>query len=327
MKTSSLTNILVVKHRAMGDAIIGLSTIQYLKQQYPEAKITYITPKWITPLFNQVKTHADSIEGIKLDSLSDWWNTYMLIHRINPDCIFEMFQSGRTKKFFKFYSAMKGIPYFAHNHHTKQGIVHDQGIIKANIQRDLDGAWTFFSKDDVPNYQNFYPKMILNSKKRDQVIFGVVATRETKIWPLEYYARLSHLIKEDIIIPLSNSKDDQAIKEKLIDLKIRGTFLETSLDKLPNELAGSKLYIGNDTGLKHLAIALGIPSYTLFGPEPPLEWHPYDIKKHPYYFRENLDCRTRTAHYCGLATCPEMICLNQFQPEHLLDDLNKRNMI
>jgi heptosyltransferase-2 len=327
MKKNSYSNILVVKNRAMGDAIIGTATIQYLKELYPNATISYLVPKWIAPLFEKVATRIDHVIGLDFKSLSDWWRNYKVISSLKPDCVFEMFQSGRTSKFFSLYCKLKGIPYFYHNHHTSTGPVLDQGKIKSNIQRDLDGAWTFFSGGEIPHYLNYKPVFTIDSQKRNQIIFGVVATRETKMWPLKFFAELSHKLEEDIIIPLSPSKVDQAIKEKLISYNIKAEFLEKPLKELPEALAGSKLYIGNDTGLKHLAIALGIPSYTLFGPEPPGEWHPYDTEKNPYYYLEGLTCRTREAHYCGLSVCPEMICLNQFGPDQLIAELSMKNMI
>ncbi|MFN8371029.1 MAG: hypothetical protein U0T83_10460, partial [Bacteriovoracaceae bacterium] len=53
---------------------------------------------------------------------------------------------------------------------------------------------------------------------------------------------------------------------------------------------------------------------TFFGPEEPKEWHPYDVKKHPYFFIDKLECRTQISHYCPLNTCDSMICLNQITP-------------
>jgi ADP-heptose:LPS heptosyltransferase len=36
-----------------------------------------------------------------------------------------------------------------------------------------------------------------------------------------------------------------------------------------------KFFIGNDSGLRHIAAAFGIKTITLFGTENPVEWHPY----------------------------------------------------
>ena len=93
-------------------------------------------------------------------------------------------------------------------------------------------------------------------------------------------------------------------------------------------MAEANVYIGNDTGLKHLAIALGLKTYTFFGPEPPNEWHPYDQNSHPFFYIEDLECRTQNAHYCGLSECNSMICMDfkiESVYERVKGDLNGRN--
>ena len=100
--------------------------------------------------------------------------------------------------------------------------------------------------------------------------------------------------------------------------------IEESLENLPTALSGSQYYIGNDTGIKHLCVALKIPTLTLFGPEPPLEWHPYNPDDHPYLYKEPLACRTVKTHYCGLSSCESMVCLNEFTPIEVLKRFQQR---
>ena len=107
---------------------------------------------------------------------------------------------------------------------------------------------------------------------------------------------------------MSKSEFDQNLKKKIHSKDV--IFIEKPLSELPLEMAKADLYIGNDTGIKHLAIALGLPTLSFFGPEPPLEWHPYNEKAHPYFYIDGLDCRTASAHYCPLSQCDSMICLN-----------------
>jgi heptosyltransferase II len=311
-------HILLVKNRAMGDAIMGISALQYLRQLYPESKISYAVPSWIAPLFENVGSAADEIIPLDLKSLSKSSKLFFQLLSSDIDYIHECHLSGSSYKFFRALSLLKRIPYSFHNHHLKKGKVIDQGITKALIQRDLDGLYTFLGNNfPQPHFENFEPRLKskLGSATRKQIVFGVVATRETKMWPIEFYNKLAGMIYDDlgdieILIPLSTSDFDQSLK-KFFTTSV--TFVETSLNNLPEILAGSLLYIGNDTGLKHLCVALEIPTYTLFGPEPPLEWHPYAVKKHRYYFRHPLSCRTEKYHYCPLSTCTSMICLNQFE--------------
>jgi hypothetical protein len=46
------------------------------------------------------------------------------------------------------------------------------------------------------------------------------------------------------------------------------------LDKLAEWLAGASVYIGNDSGIAHLAAAVGTPCVVLFGPTNPVVWAP-----------------------------------------------------
>lgn len=328
----SYQTILVIKNRAMGDSIMGLSTLQYIKELYPKAKIIYALPSWITKLYKHVDIACDEVISCDLKTARDWFRFYKKVRSIKPDVIYEMHLAGRTKKFFDLYNKLHNTPYFFHNHHLKSGgNIHDQGVIKAVIQRDLDGVFsTLTNKEREPHFLNYTPKIDFPKNKVNRLILGVVATRETKMWPLAFYVDLAELIKRSfpdysIEIPLSNSSIDIAIKDKLIDLGAENfsSIVHIPLEDLTEYIGNSSLYIGNDTGLKHLAIATGVKSYTLFGPEPPNEWHPYDEKSHPYFYKDPLECRTKDAHYCGLTSCESMICLNEFLPGTVFDKVKE----
>jgi heptosyltransferase-2 len=305
----------VVKNRALGDSIMGLSAISYLRSLYPKSTIIYAIPQWTVDLYRDVETDADFIYPLKLNSISDIIDLYTYMINLKVTAIHELHQSGRGAKVFSLYSFLKRIPYTFHNHHLKNGEsrIIDQGIKKALIQRDLDGLYTFYRKKcNVPSYLNFSPtlKIKLSNSKLNQIIFGVVATRETKMWPLEYFVNLAKeiFLKDSectIVVPLSKSKTDQKIKNELNNLinDSRFKIIEVPLHELPKIFSTSKLYIGNDTGLKHLAVATNLKTITIFGPEPTKEWHPYNLNQHKVLFIENLKCRTRSQHYCGLYQC------------------------
>jgi heptosyltransferase II len=316
---------------------MGLSTLQALLNLYPRAQIYYALPAWIVPLFKSYTHPRVSFVPLKLANPIELLETYLLIRQFKIDAIYEMHVSGRSKRFFSWMSFLSKIPYGYHNHHLRsQTGVRDQGVIKPLIQRDLDGAQSFFLGNESTirpwNYLDFQPHYNLVQKLRPKkrVILGVVATRETKMYPLSSYLQFAKsLIHQDseieVVVPLSLSQDDQNIKTQLQkeDNAAYIKIIHLPLKDLPSYFAESWSYVGNDTGLKHLAIAVGLRTYTLFGPEPPLEWHPYDRVQHPYYFREPLECRTRTHHYCGLKNCDSMICLNELRSTELLENFQQ----
>jgi heptosyltransferase-2 len=244
--------------------------------------------------------------------------------------IHEMHQSGRGAKILKWICFLLDIRYTAHNHHltTKTKVI-DQGKILPLIQRDLDGVFSFLGKGgDQPRHLAFTPRLVpqIQKPKANIIILGVVATRETKMWPIDNYIKLSKFILAQyphykIVIPLSKSEHDKKIKNELMKLGLSEniSIVEWDLQTLPSAFKQASFYIGNDTGLKHLAVAVGVKTYTFFGPEPVNEWHPYKPTEHPYFYQENLICRTRTHHYCGLNTCDlregNMQCLKYFTPD------------
>lgn len=310
----------------MGDAIIGLSSIAYLKGALANPKVTYLVPQWIFPLFRSVRTDADEFLPLKLNSVRDFFNLLLLLLPKKYDLIIELHQRGRTGKFFKIYSFLTRTPYFFHNHNETErapSIARDLQICHQTVLK-------FIPDVPKPDHLAYEPRMQVVGDKipKKQIIFGVIATRKTKMWPIKYYKFLSDMIIKknpeiEILVPLSNSDMDQKLEKEFRNLNPAPQikFLKVDLERLPKELAQASYYIGNDTGIKHLCVALGIRTYTFFGPEEPFEWHPYKIDRHRFFFQENLPCRTRTSHYCGLDYCDSMICLNQFIPPKVFAEL------
>lgn len=48
----------------------------------------------------------------------------------------------------------------------------------------------------------------------------------------------------------------------------------TDLVTLAHDIASAQLYVGNDSGITHLAAALGVPTLAIFGPTNPHRWRP-----------------------------------------------------
>ena len=318
--------IAIVKNRGMGDSIMGVSTLRYMRTLFPDAFIAYAIPAWICPLYREVKTDADEIWPLRLAGLKDWvagWNQFAGV-----DIVYEMFQSGRTGTFFRWYCRFHQCAYLYHNHHLKEGPIYRQGNVHLPaIQRDLDGVWTLLAKErglPVPDYLEFAPRLELlqeSPAKENIIVFGVVATVNTKMWSLENYRLLAQKIGAHfpgwrIVIPLSPSDDLSGLDfPKNVEVVVK------DLSSLPELFARAQLYVGNDTGLKHLAVAMGAKTYTLFGPIPPDEFHPYDRREHPYFFIEGMECRTAIAHFCGLSHCDHKSCLVEIGVDEVFDGI------
>ena len=51
-------------------------------------------------------------------------------------------------------------------------------------------------------------------------------------------------------------------------------YLHMGLYELSERLSRARLYLGNDSGVTHLAAAMGVPVIALFGPSNEMQWGP-----------------------------------------------------
>ncbi len=141
----------------------------------------------------------------------------------------------------------------------------------------------------------------------------------TKEWPQAHFSALIDLLVErhDVNILLIGGPDDVAIADSLMDVVLHRQAVgsmagRASLAQLPRLLKNCALYIGNDSGPKHVAAAVGIATIGIHsGVVDPTEWGPIGPKA--VALRRNMSCSP-----CYLARaedCPRALaCLRSFAP-------------
>ena len=96
-------------------------------------------------------------------------------------------------------------------------------------------------------------------------------------------------------------------------------------------IAGSSLFIGQDGGLMHMAVALGKPSFTVWGPssEKLYGYQQYDPLMHQCVHL-NLSCRpcnawigANNSKAAGPEKCPDHACMAQLTTAEVCDRFNK----
>jgi heptosyltransferase III len=108
-----------------------------------------------------------------------------------------------------------------------------------------------------------------------------------KCWPIENFAQLiTYLQQHNIPTLLLSGPADQ---ERLLQLrKLLLPSQSTSLRILENaplsdlcrEFQNCRCYLGNDSGITHLAALSGLPTIALFGPSDPRIWRPVGSRVH-----------------------------------------------
>ncbi|MCC7103772.1 MAG: hypothetical protein IT307_01400 [Chloroflexi bacterium] len=100
-----------------------------------------------------------------------------------------------------------------------------------------------------------------------------------KNWPLASFAELASLLSRDLAARISvvvgPAEQEGAPLIRAAFATLRPAYLAgLSLDALAKRLLQHDLYIGNDSGVSHLAGLLGVRSLVAFGPTEPARWRP-----------------------------------------------------
>jgi ADP-heptose:LPS heptosyltransferase len=102
-----------------------------------------------------------------------------------------------------------------------------------------------------------------------------------KRWPLERYFALAERLTETaeaFILFLTGPAEELLVRERIIGFVRARTGMahvaDADLTIVAGLLTQSGLFVGNDSGISHLAAAVGAPVIALFGPTDPALWRP-----------------------------------------------------
>src|SRR5262249_51345296 len=103
-----------------------------------------------------------------------------------------------------------------------------------------------------------------------------------KCWPVERFAAVIHALRQrDLpVLVLAGPAERERIEElrrALSEPSCPGLLqwlIDAPLPDVARRLVNGRVYLGNDSGLTHLAALLCVPTVALFGPSDPRVWHP-----------------------------------------------------
>jgi len=156
------------------------------------------------------------------------------------------------------------------------------------------------------------------SPSKDYAVIVPGARWKTKRWPPEKFGKLSSLLPLRTVIV--GSRGDMNIANEIVALaggKAISLAGKTGLKELIEVMRGARFVVSNDSGPMHIAAALGIPIFAIFGPTDPLRTGPYG-RGHTV-IKENVSCAP-----CFRKTCDDLKCMKNLYVERVYEIINKK---
>jgi heptosyltransferase II len=161
----------------------------------------------------------------------------------------------------------------------------------------------------------------LTEEKRTVIAFAPGAVGPSKRWPQTSYAALARrLTSEGFAVWVLGGPDEKPLaREIAADGQARDLTGHDLRDAIL-ALAASSAAVSNDSGLLHIAAALGTPAIGIFGPTSPWHWAPLNPLAATIETASELACRPCHKPVCRLV---HHRCMRDIAPEQVLAAVHK----
>ena len=256
--------LLFVTSNRLGDAVLSTGLLQHLIDKYPGIKVTVVSGPAPASLFAAVPGLERQIVISKKRFHGHWLSLWAQLVTTRWDIAVDLRRSALLPALFtgKKLVVPKAV-----------GMVHRVALLGDTIgQPDNPPAPRLWWNDDSDKIA----AEILKPDTSAILAIGPTANWQGKIWPAErFIATAQALTGTDGVLPDARiavfgapGEQDQAapVLEALPGDRVIDLVGKLDLPAVAACLSKCSLYIGNDSGLMHMAAATGIPTLGLFGP-------------------------------------------------------------
>jgi len=258
--------VAVIRIRSMGDCILTTPALAVLKQARPDLSVAIIVEDRFRALF---EGNADVAQILPPE-----WRQ---VRQWRPDLCLNLHGGGSSAVITALSGARfrAGFAHFRYSHVYNVRIPRAQEILgvarRVHTAEHLASAVFYLGapRVEIPRARLFTPKQARGAPYA--VIHPAAATPE-KTWPAErFLAVAEHLRRALELNPVFIAGPD----EDLCAFRPWHTVSGAPLYEIKSLIAGSSLFVGNDSGPAHMAAAVGIPVVVIFGPSDPVVWAPW----------------------------------------------------
>ncbi len=258
--------ILFVTSNRVGDAVLSTGLLDHLIRAFPTARITIVCGRVAEGVFARMPNRERTIILDKRPYSAHWLPLWLEVARHRWDLVVDIRGSGLS---FLVRTKSRAV--------LRRRPGHKIAELAAILQLDpppLPVAWT--APEDRARAETLLPS------ERPVVALGPTANWVMKVWPAGNFAALFQALAAGplpgaVPVILAGPGDEEHAMASPLLAALPGAIDLSGALSLPEAAAcleRAAIYIGNNSGLMHLAAAAGAPTLGLFGPTPAIEYAP-----------------------------------------------------
>lgn len=329
--------LLVIKPSSLGDVIHSLPFLNSIRRCFPQAEVHWVIARG---LYELLKGHP-MVNKLWIINKDDWKKPSRLRHTIIE--MKTLFRELRKERFDiaidlqgllrsgliamitgaklrigleGFKESREGSRLF-YTHRVFVGARYVHAVDRYMKVADFLGCDTSEIMFPLPEFETSVSHLL--TEVRDSYAVIVPGARwQTKRWRPEMFGELARLLKIKCLIVGTDA--DKEIAEGIVNssdgyaISLTG---KTNLRELTTIIKAARFLIGTDSGPMHIAVALGVPVFALFGTTSPLRTGPY--KGNHTIISSNLPCSP-----CFKKRCDDLKCMDEITVQMVYSAINEK---
>jgi len=342
--------ILVLRYRFIGDTILSVPFFRNLRRAEPEAHITWVMAPGSAEVvqgipyvdeiifWDPVTRHADSRGGHRTLSSkiafirelrANRYDKVYVLKRSFSSAIIALLSGAPERVGFdtegRRFMLTKGVTYRPEQHEVLSFL----DVLRADgvpVTDDYLEAW--ISPEEARQADELLRKEGM-SAGAPLLALHPFASYPEKSWPLENFAEAATRLQQSqgLTPVIFGGGGDRKLLERGVHLFPAGTIDLVGKCNLRVSMAvlqRSSRYIGNDSGIMHLAAAVGVPLVAIFGPTSPDRFGPWCHSARVVSNRFPCSpCRLKFFRECQPSPQGRANCLESITVAQLLDEVAK----
>jgi lipopolysaccharide heptosyltransferase III len=337
----SVRSVLVVRLRSIGDTVLATPSLYALKRFLPRARLDILLEDWVAPVLAGFE-YVDNIITLKRGSTMARARVARQIRAARYDVAYNLHGGTTATLLTRASGAKHRVGYSGYQYARLHNCLAPSSSIlwgrdkTHSVEQQLALlGWTGVPVTDRPATRLAVTSQAaasvtarlraagLHETKGPLAVIHPAAAFDTKQWATERFARVAEsLASRGLATVAITSPTEAHVADRLKQLTTTPVvgLSDLSLPEVTALLSQARLFVGNDSGIAHMAAAVGAPSVVIFGSSNTAHWQPW-ARAPAEVVVEEMECQPCHGYFCEKFAEPE--CIKRVPVERVLGSIDR----
>lgn len=295
---AGVRRVLVVKLRSIGDTVLSTPSLIALRRFLTDAQIDILLEDWVAPLL-EGHDAVDNVISVGTGSAARWKTAWKLrqqrydvafnLHGGTTATMFVRASGARHRVGFSYYQYS-----FLYNHllssasdfweqektHSAEQQLALLGFVGVPVE-DRPRSQLAVTETALKTLADKFPAKTQRTQSGEISSYALMHPSTaffTKQWPVENFARTAEFLSEKGLhtVAIASKAESDTLKQLVAASEVPvTTFDDLTLPEITALASKARLFVGNDSGIAHIAGAVNTPLVVVFGSSNRDHWRPW----------------------------------------------------